>query len=274
MHPRDRSDCVRLFRHLTLVGVLAAAPLALASQPEKLTQAEKHVAALAPRLVQVMELPVGLTASRHIGTTASTQSGAFYNASYLARLQQRFGDSAVAGVLAHELGHIRRGHQHLGHGPGSGAAPTAELEAEEEAGCALANLKLSPQGYLRATASGATNASRQTTRTAARAAIQRGHQICSVGARLPRPDQATGAGVREDDGQDEGPRLGAAIAPQRGNGSALPQPAAKAPRAERPARRPQPARGSLAVRTGAVDSVTGYPIVQPGSLNAGDMARD
>src|SRR5207244_2593229 len=66
--------------------------------------------------------------------------------SFFRHVQREAGDGALIGILAHELGHIRRGHVFL---PRSTPRVNRqrELEADQEAGCALANLKMESSAY-------------------------------------------------------------------------------------------------------------------------------
>jgi hypothetical protein len=134
-----------------------------------------------------MDLKVPVTPAPHISTAASSERGAFYNPAFMAHLEARFGAAAVAGVIAHELGHIKRGHVKVRKGITPSWLHARELEADIEAGCALAKLRMDPRGFIAATSSlaGAGSPSHPAG-FRRKAAIERGFRTCQNGGQLVR----------------------------------------------------------------------------------------
>lgn len=180
--------------------------------------------ALGPLLGGAMGLRVSVLPSPNVSTAASSARGAFYNPAFMAHLEARFGASAVAGVLAHELGHIKRGHVQVQKGVTPSWLHARELEADIEAGCALAKLRMSPAGFIAATQSlaGAGSPSHPPG-FRRKAAITRGYRICQNGGQLARgrilPDpsgvQPTVFGAPGAGAQAPAASLGEALEPYR-----------------------------------------------------------
>jgi hypothetical protein len=174
-----------------------------------------------------MELRVSVTPNPGVSTAASSDKGAFYNPAFMAHLESRFGEAAVAGVIAHELGHIKRGHVKVKKGITPSWLHARELEADLEAGCALAKLRMDPRGFVAATQQLAGAGSESHPAGWRRQqAIQRGYRTCQKGGDLARgtilPDpsgvQVTAYGLRQaPPPAAAGPRhsLGDAIEPYR-----------------------------------------------------------
>ena len=181
--------------------------------------------ALGQLLGGAMALKVTVQPAHNVTTAASSDRGAFYNPAFMAHLESRFGASAVAGVLAHELGHIKRGHVKVKKGITPSWLHARELEADIEAGCALAKLRMDPKGFLAATTqlAGAGSDSHPSG-WRRQQAIQRGYRICARGGELARgeilPDpsgvQVTAQGLRQAPATAAAPRrLADALEPYR-----------------------------------------------------------
>jgi hypothetical protein len=170
-------------RRLAVGAALVVAALAWRS-PATARAVEPDPASLAPRLSQAVGFTSAVTMQpgRYVSSVTSSTTTVFYSATYLAGLQRRLGAAAVAGVLLHELGHLRRGQPSMGHPPDA----RAELAADEEAGCALARLQLPVGPYLAALPAAAHHGVPQASLPGRRAAAQRGHRTCAGGADLDR----------------------------------------------------------------------------------------
>jgi hypothetical protein len=113
----------------------------LPAGPAGLEEAKRRV-----HRVMKIDPPPPIVADARTPMAAASVGGVFYNPNFFRHVHRDGGDSAVIGILAHELGHIRRGHVFL---PKSTPQVNRqrELEADQEAGCALANLKMNASGY-------------------------------------------------------------------------------------------------------------------------------
>jgi hypothetical protein len=102
------------------------------------------------RVRSVIKVQARVYATRQVENAAATAGRVMYNPSFFSHIRRNGGDSAVVGILAHEFGHIAKGHVYRQ--PRSiRQSQRGELEADAEAGCALAKLKMDPRGYVRVT---------------------------------------------------------------------------------------------------------------------------
>jgi hypothetical protein len=191
------------------------------------------------QLVRVSGVRAFIRPASHVRTVVtSTPLGVFYQPEMLARVERRHGLAAVAGLLARELGHIRRGHPSFG----KRLTVRQELDADEDAGCMLGRLSIDVQPLIRAQAQLRGGDLVRAWGPRSRALLQRAAGRCAV---TPVATRAP---------------------------AAAPAATPVAPRAAVPTARPTRATASTARPTGGVDSVTGYPLVKPGAINADELA--
>src|SRR6185295_9529322 len=91
-----------------------------------------------------------VVATSGVPNAAATVGRVMYNPRFFAQVRRQGGDSAMVGILAHEFGHISKKHVHH-HQGSSTSSRKRELEADNEAGCALAKMGMSASGYVRVT---------------------------------------------------------------------------------------------------------------------------
>jgi hypothetical protein len=136
--PRRRS------RGTSSPGSAQGAPPPLAAGEAGVQEAVRRVRSVIPVRAQVIS-------TTRVENAAATAGRVMYNPRFFAQVRRHGGDSAVVGIIAHEFGHISKGHVYRA--PRSpGQSQRGELEADAEAGCALARLKMDARGYVRVTA--------------------------------------------------------------------------------------------------------------------------
>ncbi len=102
------------------------------------------------RIKVVTGISARVVATARVDNAAATAGTVLYNPRFFDQVRRVGGDSAVVGILAHEFGHLARGHIYRGPG-GPWKSHRYELEADAEAGCALAKLGMPVTGYVRVT---------------------------------------------------------------------------------------------------------------------------
>jgi hypothetical protein len=128
-------------------GGSAAAP---AGKPGPLPAGDAGLHEAVRRVRSVIRVDARVFATSQVENAAATAGRVMYNPHFFRQIRRHGGDSAVVGILAHEFGHIAKGHVYR-NPRNLRQSQRGELEADAEAGCALAKLKMDSRGYVRVT---------------------------------------------------------------------------------------------------------------------------